>query len=83
MALVRCPECGREVSSAATTCPGCACPISPPLPRPAAVVRHGGAYEIIGSFVIVGGLLSCFGIGAYGIFIIFAGLGIFIAGRCM
>jgi hypothetical protein len=30
-----------------------------------------------------GGLLSCFGIGAYGIFIIFAGLGIFIAGRCM
>ena len=27
MALVKCPECGREVSSTARTCPGCGAPI--------------------------------------------------------
>lgn len=27
MALMRCPECGREVSSAAASCPGCGHPI--------------------------------------------------------
>lgn len=27
MALIRCPECGREVSTAASSCPGCGYPI--------------------------------------------------------
>jgi DNA-directed RNA polymerase subunit RPC12/RpoP len=27
MALVKCPECGREVSSIAKACPGCGAPI--------------------------------------------------------
>lgn len=28
MALIKCKECGREVSSAATACPGCAHPMA-------------------------------------------------------
>lgn len=28
MALVKCPECGREVSNKAVSCPGCGCPIA-------------------------------------------------------
>ena len=28
MALVKCPDCGREVSSSAKACPQCGCPIS-------------------------------------------------------
>ena len=29
MALIKCPECGREVSNAAASCPGCGHPIAP------------------------------------------------------
>lgn len=32
MALIKCAECGREVSDKATACPQCAAPIAPPLP---------------------------------------------------
>ena len=28
MALISCPECGREISSAAPACPGCGAPIA-------------------------------------------------------
>lgn len=28
MALIKCPECGKEVSSRAISCPNCGCPIS-------------------------------------------------------
>ena len=27
MALIKCPECGKEVSSLAVSCPNCGCPI--------------------------------------------------------
>lgn len=27
MALIKCPECGKEVSDRAKSCPGCGCPI--------------------------------------------------------
>ena len=32
MALMKCPECGREVSDQAPACPGCGYPIAAPLP---------------------------------------------------
>ena len=35
MALINCPECGREVSSSAAACPVCAYPVmtgTPPVP---------------------------------------------------
>lgn len=28
MALIKCPECGKEISSLAKSCPNCGCPIS-------------------------------------------------------
>ncbi len=28
MALIKCPECGREISDKAASCPGCGCPSS-------------------------------------------------------
>lgn len=29
MALIHCPECGREVSDRASSCPGCGFPLTP------------------------------------------------------
>lgn len=29
MALIKCPECGREISDKATACPGCGYPMTP------------------------------------------------------
>jgi hypothetical protein len=34
MALVKCPDCGKDVSDAAPACPACGRPIAPPLPTP-------------------------------------------------
>ena len=28
MALIKCPECGKEISDKATSCPNCGCPIT-------------------------------------------------------
>ena len=28
MALIKCPECGKEISDKATSCPNCGCPVS-------------------------------------------------------
>lgn len=28
MALIKCPECGREISDKAVSCPGCGCPVT-------------------------------------------------------
>ena len=27
MALIKCPECGKEISDQATACPNCGCPV--------------------------------------------------------
>jgi zinc ribbon protein len=34
MALISCPECGKEVSDQAPTCPNCGAPIARPVPPP-------------------------------------------------
>lgn len=36
MALMKCPDCGRDVSSRAAACPHCGCPASDYIPHPAA-----------------------------------------------
>ena len=35
MALIKCPECGKEISSSAASCPNCGYPIRGPLPKAA------------------------------------------------
>jgi hypothetical protein len=42
MALVKCSECGREVSSQAAACPGCGCPVSAAVAAPVAVAAQTG-----------------------------------------
>jgi hypothetical protein len=39
MALVSCPDCGRQVSSRAKTCPDCACPVEEVLAEQASAAR--------------------------------------------
>ncbi len=63
MALIDCPECGREVSDSATVCPECAYPVGEGTPRvpPRAVSasakrRWWPAVDIIGR-IAVGGIL--------------------------
>ena len=31
MSLIKCPECGKEISDKATSCPNCGCPVSVPI----------------------------------------------------
>lgn len=33
MALIKCPECGKQISNAAISCPGCGCPMRTYLQR--------------------------------------------------
>ena len=33
MALIKCPECGREISDRALNCPNCGCPLKHELPE--------------------------------------------------
>ena len=42
MALMKCSECGKEVSSQAQSCPGCGNPIKPAPPPEVKVVTAGG-----------------------------------------
>lgn len=57
MALINCPECNRQISSAALCCPGCGYPINQPvLPKKKKSVRstrrangHGTVYRLSGN----------------------------------
>jgi hypothetical protein len=40
MALIKCPECGREISSKAPTCPGCGSPVGSDA-RPLGGIERG------------------------------------------
>jgi hypothetical protein len=63
MALIKCPECGKEVSSSAATCPQCGHPITPTfatefskaLARPP-VKKSFGFVGCLGIVLIIGGL---------------------------
>jgi uncharacterized membrane protein YvbJ len=50
MALTTCPDCGRQVSTAAATCPQCGRPFAPPIATgsrsspPSQIVDRGGVW---------------------------------------
>ena len=55
MALIKCPDCGREVSDRATGCPHCARPLRPrPTFFPSTSGQLIGFLMAIGLFVLVG-----------------------------
>jgi len=65
MALIACPECGREVSSSASVCPACAYPVAtgtPAVPMPAKRSWWKTVVPIL-LRIGVGGVLLGFGIG--------------------
>ena len=50
MALITCPECGAEVSSAAAACPKCGHPIKA---TPAGGINAGDPVHMIGIIVVI------------------------------
>ncbi len=88
MALITCPECNREVSDKAYSCPHCGYVLSeqtssatPPVhqPRPTRIgaqrrnVVSGSIWSVIGMLLIGLGILSCFVILPVGIVILVLG----------
>lgn len=66
MPLIKCPDCGKEISDTAPACIGCGRVMaSPPSVKTAAetktIERKGGKYELIGTLLILGSMLGCMG----------------------
>ena len=53
MALILCPECAKQVSSAATVCPHCGFPILRPSPTPPAVSQQIQLTDVTDTFPII------------------------------
>jgi DNA-directed RNA polymerase subunit RPC12/RpoP len=87
MALIKCAECGREVSDKAAACPGCGAPIAaaavPSVQEShVRVTRTGAKWEGIGFVLIVVGIvLGIAGNLALGWAAGIAGFVVFIIGR--
>lgn len=96
MALVKCPDCGKEVSTEAKACPHCgrpstsSTPTQPTPTQPVTVVRReAGAYEALGAVAsILGVILAVAGsstgnnvLGIIGGVVLVVGLIVFMIGR--
>jgi hypothetical protein len=87
MALIKCSECGKDVSDKATACPNCGAPIGSehgPQRRcntPVRVVRAGWRWEAIGALLVIGGLIAGMAGAGSGWFVPIVGFVIFIIGR--
>jgi hypothetical protein len=80
MALIQCPECKKEVSTAANACVHCGHPLQKEQPQK--IVRVGGRSELIGFLLILAAILSpWFELGKFGILLGVIGFGVFLAGR--
>ena len=69
MALIECPECGREVSSSAMACPECAYPVGTATPPPTRSARSRPAHRSwwrtalpLVARVAIGGFLAAAGV---------------------
>ena len=87
MALIKCSECGKEVSDKATACPNCGAPPSSGQARqrrdnpPVRVVRAGWRWEAIGALLVIGGLIAGVAGASFGWLVLAVGFVIFIFGR--
>ncbi len=78
MALIKCPECKREVSDRAMSCPSCACPLERAMTTGAPGKKWKGI-QLVSLGAIFLGILVAFGTaipqgGAYAGFLIVGGL---------
>lgn len=86
MALIKCSECGSEVSDKAAACPKCGNPINeiePPREATTKTTSSGALAKFIGFMMIVIGMFMAIA-GAYGSLggvLIFIGIVLFIMGR--
>jgi hypothetical protein len=88
MSLIKCPDCGREVSDAAPACPGCGRPAAGgSQAAPVAIVntpvvkRAGAPYEAAGTITALLGVCMMPFTFLGGAAILVIGVVIFIAGR--
>jgi hypothetical protein len=94
VALIKCPECGREVSDQAPACVGCGVPLTsashaapspPPHVAPVAVTRRGGKWEALGTVLVIAGVLSAMfaspPVSTLGALAFVVGLIVFVIGR--
>ena len=85
MALIKCGECGKEISDKAASCPGCGAPSVPGRAVPVNVTRAGGKWEGWGFSLIVGGMLTAMvaepPVSSVGGVAMLAGFAVFIIGR--
>jgi DNA-directed RNA polymerase subunit RPC12/RpoP len=89
MALIKCLECGKDVSDKAAACPGCGAPLLSAAgarvtadKTPVRVVRAGWRWEAIGALLVIGGLITAIaGAGGFGWFVLIIGFVIFVIGR--
>jgi hypothetical protein len=67
MALIKCPDCGKNVSSNAEACIGCGAPLKRQKTRTDNVKvtskRAAGSYEAIGTLLILGGMVTAMATG--------------------
>ena len=62
MALIRCSDCGRDVSDRAVACPQCARPLAGrPWQTPRPTVNHT---KVIGALLVIGGMVGSMASGA-------------------
>ncbi len=89
MALIKCSECGKDVSDKAATCPSCGAPLLAAADArvtvdnpPVRVVRAGWRWEAIGALLVIGGLIAAIaGVGGFGWLVLIIGFAIFMIGR--
>ncbi len=61
MALIKCPDCGKEISDTAPACIGCGCLMKPKAAVNTINKRKGGKYELIGFLLMlasIGGVVA-------------------------
>ena len=88
MALVKCSECGKDVSDKAAACPGCGAPLLTAAGTPVTVnktvrvVRAGQRWEVIGAVLVIGGLIAAIaGAGGLAWLVLIIGFVVFVIGR--
>ena len=81
MALIKCSDCGKDVSTAAANCPQCSRPMAMLTGKAVQTQRKGGKYEGVGFLLILVGIGTCFISGAVGGILIFIGFVVFLIGR--
>lgn len=81
MALIKCAECGKEISDRATTCPACGAPVGEAQAAVVEVTRAGGKWEGWGFVMIVAGLIATMSNTSWGVPLLMAGFAVFLVGR--